>query len=44
MIRLFWHLWRHGHSVRVNRGITVGIGDPSKGWLYICECGLFIAR
>lgn len=44
MIKLLWHVWRKGHSVRVNRGITVGLGDTSKGWLYECECGLIKAK
>lgn len=44
MIKLLWHVWRKGHSVRVNRGITVGFGDSSKGWLYHCECGAVAAR
>lgn len=44
MIRLLWHVWRHGHSVRVNRAITVGMMDTSKGWLYRCECGHTVAR
>ena len=44
MIRLLWHVWLKGHSVRVNRGITVAMGDTSKGWLYRCVCGLEMAR
>lgn len=44
MLTLLWHVWRHGHSVRVNRGITVGLMDSSKGWLYRCECGMTVAR
>ena len=44
MIRLLWHVLHHGHSVRVNRHITVGFMDSSKGWLYRCECGLVVAR
>jgi hypothetical protein len=45
MIRLLWHLWALGHSVRVNRGITVGFADSSaKGWLYTCECGVRVAQ
>ena len=44
MIRLLWHVWWHGHSVRVNRHITVGVMDTSKGWLYVCECDLSVAR
>jgi len=42
--RLLWHVWRHGHSVYVNRGITVPLGDVSRGWLYRCECGGVVAR
>lgn len=44
MIRLLWHVWRHGRSVRCNRLITVGLGDTSRGWLYVCECGHEVAR
>ncbi len=44
MARLLWHVWRHGHAVRVNRGITVPLGDASRGWLYVCECGGVVAR
>lgn len=44
MLKLLWHVYRLGHSVRVNRGITVGLGDPSRGWLYRCECDLTVAR
>ena len=45
MSRLLWHVLRHGHSVNVNRGISVPSFDPSaKGWLYKCECGLVVAR
>ena len=44
MSRLLWHVWTKGHSVRVNRGITVPMGDTSKGWLYRCECGLEVTR
>lgn len=44
MIRLLWHVWRYGHSVRVNRGITVGLGDSSLGWFYRCECDYTVAR
>lgn len=44
MIRILWHVWRKGHSVDVNRGITVPLGDPSKGWYYRCECDLTVAR
>lgn len=34
-----WHLIKLGHSIRVNRGISIGMGDTSKGWLFSCECG-----
>jgi hypothetical protein len=44
MTKILWHVWRHGHSVRVNRGITVAMNDSSKGWLYVCECGWTVAR
>lgn len=44
MIRLLWHVWRHGHSVRVNRQITVPMGCPGMGWFYVCECGHTVAR
>lgn len=44
MIRLLWHVWRKGHSVQVNRHLTVGMFDIAKGWLYKCECGLQVAR
>lgn len=45
MIKLIWHVMRHGHSVDVNKGMTVGIGDMfSKGWLYECSCGHTVAR
>jgi hypothetical protein len=44
MITLFWHLWVLGHSIRVNRCITRSMGDSSKGWLYVCECGETFAR
>ncbi len=45
MIKILWHVWRHGHNVRVNRQITVPSFDPSaKGWLYECECGVIEAR
>lgn len=43
MIRLLWHVWRKGHSVRVNRTITTPLGSFDKGWLYTCECGLTVA-
>lgn len=44
MIRLLWHVWRHGHAVRVNRLISRPLADTSKGWLYTCECDLTVAR
>lgn len=45
MIKIFWHLWKHGHSVRVNRTISVPMFDiGSRGWLYTCECGETWAR
>lgn len=44
MIRLLWHVWAKGHSVRVNRHMTRALSDPSKGWLYVCECDLVVAR
>ena len=45
MIRLLWHVWRKGHSVRVNRGISVPSFDPgTKGWLWTCECGWTVAK
>lgn len=44
MIRLLWHVYRKGHSVTVRKGITRGLGDTSKGWLYYCDCGLDVAR
>lgn len=45
MIRLLWHVWRHGHTVRVNRHLTVSTFDVfAKGWLYSCSCGLQVAR
>lgn len=45
MTKLLWHVWRKGHSVRVNKGITVAMNDiGSKGWLWVCECGLTVAR
>jgi len=44
MIKLLWHIYRKGHSVRVNRLISVGRGDSSKGWLYVCECDLIVTR
>lgn len=43
MIILLWHVWRRGHCVTVNRNITVGLRDSSKGWLYRCECGRIVA-
>lgn len=44
MIKLVWHVWRRGHSVSVNRGITTGLFDSSRGWLYTCECGHQVAK
>ena len=44
MIKLLWHVYRKGHNVRVNRHISTGLGDWSKGWLYTCECGHTVAR
>lgn len=44
MITLLWHVYYEGHSVEVNRGITVPMFDTSKGWLYTCECGIMVAR
>lgn len=44
MLRLLWHVYRHGHAVRVNRGITRALSDTSRGWLYRCECDLTVAR
>ena len=45
MIALLWHLFRHGHSVAVDRTITVNVDDlAAKGWLYTCECGKTVAR
>jgi hypothetical protein len=45
MIKLLWHVWRKGHSVRVNRHISVPSWDPSaKGWLWVCECGITVAK
>jgi len=44
MARLLWHVWRRGHAVRVNRGITVPMGACSRGWLYVCECGGVVSR
>lgn len=43
MIRILWHVWRKGHSVRVNRHITTSMSDYSRGWLYRCECDLVVA-
>lgn len=40
----WWHLYHHGHSIRVNRHITIGVMDRSRGWLYTCECGRTWAR
>lgn len=41
MKRFRWyHIYRLGHSIRVNRHISVPMFDPSaKGWLFTCECG-----
>lgn len=39
-----WHLIKLGHSIRVNRHITVDMGDPSRGWLFVCECGKVWAK
>lgn len=45
MLTLLWHVAAKGHTVIVNRGITVPLGDTtSKGWLYKCECGGMVAR
>jgi hypothetical protein len=44
MFTLWWHVWHLGHSVRTNRMISVPLGDPSKGWLHVCECGKVWAR
>lgn len=44
MIRLLWHVWVKGHSVRTNRSITAPLGYPGKGWLHVCECGMVVAR
>lgn len=44
MIKLLWHVARYGHSVDVNRDITVAISDQPKGWPYKCECGKVVAR
>lgn len=45
MIKLLWHVWRKGHSVRVNRNISVGMFDAgAKGWLWMCECGHGVAK
>ena len=45
MLRLLWHVWRKGHTVVVNRSISVAAFDVNaKGWLYRCECGLVAAR
>lgn len=44
-IQVWWHVWHLGHSVRVNRTISVPAFDPgSMGWLYECECGESWAR
>ena len=38
------HVYFKGHSIRVNRNISVGAHDiGSKGWLYVCECGKTVA-
>lgn len=39
-----WHLIKLGHLIRVNRHITRGMFDTSKGWLFTCECGKAWAR
>ena len=45
VVTFMWHVWRLGHSVRVNLGISVPAFDPSaRGWLYVCECGRTWAR
>lgn len=45
MARLLWHVWRKGHSVRVNRNISVPSWDATaKGWLWVCECGMTVAK
>lgn len=44
MIKLLWHVWVKGHSVRTNRTISMARGDSSKGWLHVCECGMVVAR
>jgi hypothetical protein len=44
-LRIAWHVYRHGHNVRVNRHISVPLFDQSaKGWLWECECGKTAAR
>ena len=43
MMRI-WHLIRLGHSIRVNRNVSVPLRDRSKGWLFVCECGRVWAR
>ena len=44
MLKILWHIYKKGHSVDVNRGITIGLGDTCKGWLYSCDCGITHAR
>jgi len=44
MVRLVWHVWRYGHAVRTNRGITTPPGYSGRGWLYVCECGGVVAK
>lgn len=44
MMKVLWHVWRKGHSVKVHRDITIPLADTSKGWLYRCECGGVVAR
>lgn len=39
-----WHLLKLGHSISVSRGITIGMFDTSKGWLFKCECGRMWAK
>lgn len=36
---LWWHNRRHGHTVRVRTGLTVAMGDASRGNLLTCVCG-----
>lgn len=35
----WWHLYKYGHSIQVNRTITVPLASTDKGWLFTCECG-----